>query len=213
MSVSDDEIRAGDADRERAVEVLRRATVEGKLTMEEFTERTDTAMASRTRGQLAKLTADLGSSSVAPSWRAPSAPQTPQVPQSPVVTSRISAFMGENQRFGRWRAEGRLEVKAIMGSCKVDLRSAEIVGPLLDIHVSCVMGEAKIFVPRGLDIRFEMKNVMGSCKDIRDNYDILPGSPVIRISGTCVMGNVEVLSRQPGMLEEWKRKLMGDEGQ
>lgn len=210
MSVSDDEIRAGDADRERAVEVLRRATVEGKLTMEEFTERTDTAMASRTRGQLARLTADLGGSSVAQSWQAP---PPPLAPQAPVITSRISAVMGENQRFGRWRAEGRLEVKSIMGSCKIDLRSAEIVGPLLDIHVSCVMGEAKIFVPRGLDIRFEMKNVMGSCKDIRDNYDILPGSPVIRISGTCVMGNVEVLSRQPGMLEEWKRKLMGDEGQ
>lgn len=202
MSVSDDDLRAGDSDRERAVDVLRQATVEGKLTMEEFAARTDTAMASRTRGELARLTADLGGGSAVRSW---------QLPQAGNVTSHISAVMGENHRFGRWRAEGRLNVKAIMGSCKIDLRSAEIVGPMLDIHVSCIMSETKIYVPRGLDIRFELKNVMGSCKDIRGNFDILPGAPVIRVSGTCVMGNVEILSREIGKLEEWRHKFLGDE--
>lgn len=203
MSVPDDEIRAGDADRERAVEELRRATVEGKLTMEEFSERTDTAMASRTRGQLAKLTADLGSSSGAvQTWQAPPAPRVS------TVTSHITAIMSENNRFGRWRAEGRLNIKSIMGSCKVDLRSAEIVGSLLDIQLICLMAEVKIYVPRGLDIRFEVKSFMGSCKDIRGNSDILPGSPVIRISGSCVMGDVQIFS-DDGKISEWRRQFLG----
>lgn len=50
---------AGNADRERAVDVLRAGFTEGRLTQEEFTERVERAYASRTYGELGGLTADL----------------------------------------------------------------------------------------------------------------------------------------------------------
>ncbi len=50
---------AGNADRERAVDVLRAGFTEGRLTQEEFTERVQRAYASRTYGELGGLTADL----------------------------------------------------------------------------------------------------------------------------------------------------------
>lgn len=50
---------AGNADRERAVDVLRAGFAEGRLTQEEFTERVERAYASRTYGELGGLTADL----------------------------------------------------------------------------------------------------------------------------------------------------------
>lgn len=53
------ELRASDADRERAVEVLREGFSQGRLTAEEFHERVDTAYAAKTVAQLADLTADL----------------------------------------------------------------------------------------------------------------------------------------------------------
>lgn len=51
--------RASDADRERAVELLRAAFVEGRLTNDEYDERVAHAYASRTYGDLTRLIADL----------------------------------------------------------------------------------------------------------------------------------------------------------
>jgi len=52
-------IRASDADRDEVLERLRRAHVEGRLDAEELTDRAGTALAARTVGELAALTADL----------------------------------------------------------------------------------------------------------------------------------------------------------
>lgn len=52
-------IRAGDADRERVVEALRRAYSEGRLDAEEFGQRTDSAYAATYVDDLPPLLADL----------------------------------------------------------------------------------------------------------------------------------------------------------
>jgi hypothetical protein len=56
---SDHLIRASDQDREVVVTALRDAYTVGRLTLEEFDERTTAAYASRTWGDLRKLTEDL----------------------------------------------------------------------------------------------------------------------------------------------------------
>jgi hypothetical protein len=53
------DIRASDAERAAAVELLQAAVAEGRITMAEFDERTQAAFAARTRGELDVLTADL----------------------------------------------------------------------------------------------------------------------------------------------------------
>lgn len=58
---------AGNADRDRAVDVLRAGFVEGRLTQEEFTERVARAYKSRTYGELGELTADLPAGPFPPS--------------------------------------------------------------------------------------------------------------------------------------------------
>ena len=52
-------LRASDADRERAVDVLKAGFAEGRLTREELSARQARALAARTYGELAALTADL----------------------------------------------------------------------------------------------------------------------------------------------------------
>ncbi|MBO0803504.1 MAG: DUF1707 domain-containing protein, partial [Nocardiopsaceae bacterium] len=52
-------MRASDADRDAVVDVLRDAYTAGRLTLEEFGERTSAAYAGRTWGELRELTADL----------------------------------------------------------------------------------------------------------------------------------------------------------
>lgn len=56
---ADDGIRASDHDRESAVEVLRDAYTAGRLNLDEFDERTTTAYAAKTWGDLRALTSDL----------------------------------------------------------------------------------------------------------------------------------------------------------
>jgi DUF1707 SHOCT-like domain len=54
-----DRIRASDSDRENVVAILREAYSAGRLTLEEFDERTTAAFAARTWGSLRELTSDL----------------------------------------------------------------------------------------------------------------------------------------------------------
>jgi hypothetical protein len=57
--------RVGDADRNRAAELLKEAHAAGYLTLDEIDERLSAALAARTRGELDRLVADLP-----PDWRA-----------------------------------------------------------------------------------------------------------------------------------------------
>ncbi|HXZ73010.1 MAG TPA: DUF1707 domain-containing protein [Streptosporangiaceae bacterium] len=71
---TDDAIRASDADREHAVGLLRDGYACGRLTLDEFDERTTAAFASRTWGELRKLTQDL-----------PAPGQRPPLPAAPAA--------------------------------------------------------------------------------------------------------------------------------
>jgi hypothetical protein len=62
----DPALRASDADRDAVADLLRGAHAEGRLTVEELYERLDAALAARTIGDLAPLTADLPVPSRAP---------------------------------------------------------------------------------------------------------------------------------------------------
>ena len=53
------DLRVGDVEREAVARRLDRALREGRITVVEFDERVAAAWASRTRGQLDELTADL----------------------------------------------------------------------------------------------------------------------------------------------------------
>ncbi len=57
--MTDRPIRASDKERESVVDVLRDAYTDGRLTLEEFDERTSVAYASKTWADLRELTADL----------------------------------------------------------------------------------------------------------------------------------------------------------
>jgi hypothetical protein len=57
--MTDRPIRASDQERESVVDVLRDAYTDGRLTLDEFEERTSAAYAAKTWGDLRELTADL----------------------------------------------------------------------------------------------------------------------------------------------------------
>lgn len=68
-AVTPPDVRASDEDRRRVVTELERHTAEGRLTLEEFSERVGRAYAATTNGELAAITSDLPAS--APPRREP----------------------------------------------------------------------------------------------------------------------------------------------
>lgn len=71
-----DELRAGDADRDRVAERLREALAEGRLDAAEFQDRLDACYHARTLGELVPLTGDLPPGDFYPTPR-PLAPEHP----------------------------------------------------------------------------------------------------------------------------------------
>ena len=107
---SDHTIRASDVDREVVVATLRDAYTAGRLTLEEFDERTSAAYASKTWGELRKLTEDLPSQPVlgsdVPGRRLPSAalPSPCPPPRCPRIPSGAT---GRSRQSGTGRARSR----------------------------------------------------------------------------------------------------------
>lgn len=85
--VNDHSIRASDQDREVVVATLRDAYTAGRLTLEEFDERTSSAYDSKTWGDLRKLTEDLPSQPIlgadVPGRRLPAPAPPPTLPAHP----------------------------------------------------------------------------------------------------------------------------------
>jgi hypothetical protein len=57
--MTDPQLRASDADRQRVVAALERHTAAGRLTLEEYADRVDSVLAARTHGELGAVTDDL----------------------------------------------------------------------------------------------------------------------------------------------------------
>jgi Domain of unknown function (DUF1707) len=110
-SPSSPPLRASDADRDRAIEVLRAAVADGRLDPAEFDERLDLALAARTIDALAPLTADLiaarGSDGTLTLPRA----GTPAQPAAELLT--ITERHGSVRRDGRWTLPHRLALRTV----------------------------------------------------------------------------------------------------
>ena len=99
--MTDRPIRASDRERESVVDVLRDAYTDGRLTLEEFEQRTSAAYASKTWSDLRELTGDLP---VEPVLGA----DLPQRQPRPVPVAQVVPAVPRPRHGGRDRPLGRL---------------------------------------------------------------------------------------------------------
>src|SRR3954471_6880898 len=120
--------RAGDADRERALVVLRDATVSGHLTLDEFSERIERAELARTQGELEAVTADLPARSGEAALPARHSAIFSRLPRSggPALRPRHSAIFSRLQRSGRWQLAPESRVLSVGGTIELDLGQATL---------------------------------------------------------------------------------------
>lgn len=173
------ELRASDADRDATVELLARAASDGRLTLEEYTERSEKALECRTHGELRQLTRDL------PDTPAP----RPADPGHPV--EELTAILGNESRKGRWTVPERLKVRSVLGDCHLEMQEALLTAPTTYIEVRAILGACTIYVPEGVDVRLNGRAVLGE-KSCRMAGDPEPGAPVIEVTCNVHLGSVVV---------------------
>jgi hypothetical protein len=103
-------LTASDSDRERVLDMLKTAFVQGQLTKHEFDSRAGQALVAQTFGDLTALTADIVTSSVPRPVRMPA--KTPSLPTHAVVTAMACAMFGLTAIFladmpGVWASPAR----------------------------------------------------------------------------------------------------------
>ncbi|GAA0912673.1 DUF1707 SHOCT-like domain-containing protein [Nonomuraea longicatena] len=176
------DLRASDAEREDVVEQLRVASVDGRLTLVELTDRTEAAYKATTRAELALITQDLPDTG--PAAYRPAAPQRKK--------RWFMSIMGDTKRRGKWRVDSDLAALSVMGDVVLDLREAEVRTDVIDITAIAVMGDVKIIVPDGVEIDLDGFALMGDKK-----VDVLEAPhgmrvPVVRVHGYALMGDIKV---------------------
>jgi hypothetical protein len=193
------DLRASDAEREHAVEILGDAAVDGRLSVGELDERIQLAYATHTVGELAALLADVSpdalSGSVPASTRR--GDRVAAVREGRGVR-RVVSIMGASHRRGHWRIAKRCSVVSVMGAGRIDLCDVELSHVVTRLNVYSLMGGAEIRVPAGVHVQVSKLAFMGG-NDVRlDDQAPRAQRPLIRIRLVSIMGGAKVrVGRKP----------------
>ena len=172
-------LRAADADRERTVATLREHAVEGRLSLEEFTDRMSTAYLARTKDELEELLRDL-----------PSGGTTPVSRRKP--TRLVFSVLGSSEREGRIRVKRRVACLTCFGNVDLDLRQATLERDVVTIVALGMFGAIDVYVPEGVEIDLH-GFALGGHKRARGN-DPPPRSetPLVRVFAISVFAGIDV---------------------
>lgn len=171
-------LRASDADRHRAAELLRDAAGDGRLGLDELDDRLERVYAAKTHAELAPAVADLGP--VEPAREAD---------VEPLVLETRSGSVKQN---GYWVVPRQITARCTSGNVTVDFTEADCPHADVVVEASVTSGNVTVIVPRGWAVRIESAQVgMGNVKNKATDPPLL-GKPLVRVRGTVRSGNIKV---------------------
>ncbi|GAA2122683.1 DUF1707 SHOCT-like domain-containing protein [Actinomadura napierensis] len=172
-------LRASDGDRDRVLVRLHTAYAEGRLSETELDQRIDLALAARTEDDLAEVSADLPGAAASP----------PATDRGPAGRFQM-AYKSTVRRTGIWRLPERFTTVVYKGHALLDLRAAELDGPVTTIRVLAYKSTVDVIVPPG--VRVETGG-MGVSADLHGAPG--PDAPVVHIQGFAYKGEIEAKDR------------------
>jgi hypothetical protein len=168
------DVRASDAERDATVERLREAAAEGRLTLEELTDRIEAASGALMRSDLVRLTADLPATAM----------------RGEVVHEPSLRAMGDIKRRGPWVVPADARFRTYLGHIKLDLRQAQIDAFETHIHAQALFGNVDLLVPEGVEVVVRAHTQVGQTKI--DAGGGIPGAPRIVLTGGTFFGDIKV---------------------
>jgi hypothetical protein len=191
-------VRASDADRERAIVLLREHAVAGRLTLEEFTDRMSAASGAVTKAELDELTRDL-----------PAAPASAATSRRGPTRFVVSLF-GSSEREGRLRVRGRVACLAAFGNVDLDLRRATLEGEAITIVAIAAFGATDVYLPEGIEVDLHGFALFGH-KGLRGNDPPpQPGTPLVRVWALSFCAGIDVWRVPIAWTEKtWREVIRG----
>ncbi|MFE0374776.1 DUF1707 domain-containing protein [Streptomyces inhibens] len=189
-------VLASDAEREDMVERLREATAEGRLTLEELAERSEAAYLARTREELRSVGEDL--------------PHVTRPESSASATGQRSfrAVFGDVTHHSPSLEHG-IEATAVFGDLTLDLCAspAPSTGELT-IEARALVGDVHLLLPEGVRVEMNCSKVLGDLRNVtREHSGPEAVTPLIRITGSAVLGDIVVAHPNSDRRTYWQKWL------
>ncbi|MCU1645956.1 MAG: hypothetical protein JWN03_6231 [Nocardia sp.] len=219
--IGDRDLRVSDIEREHVGRLLQRAVGLGMLSLGEFTERMDTALAAKTRGELNTVLVDLPGIRLAgqPAPKAPQFVYTPRPqygfarpqygsrPAHPVGAGNvIRSRMSGVKRNGNWQVPQTLLVNSFMSGVSLDFTQAAMATQVVEIRVDDFFSSLELIVPAEGTVDMNGLDLVGSSA----NNKVRTGPPMgplhIVVHGSIRFGSVT--AKHP-FGTHWKRFLNG----
>ena len=168
------ELRASDEERDRIATELARARAEGRITLDELSERLDLVLAARTRADLEPVMRDLPAEG-SPTRR---------------PTHWTISVLGGSQQTGRWRIERKTRAISLIGGTHLDLRKAEVQGAEATITCFACIGGIEVIVPEGVDVDVGGMTLIGGRHVELSDAPRRAGTPLIRVRAYAFLGGI-----------------------
>ena len=210
-----------DAERERTVALLSDRFADDSLDVDEFDRRVAAAHDATSSDALAQIVADLAG---AKATNTAIAKTTTTVTTTTTTTTTdhamivrddphrseavsLSAIFGGVDRRGRWSVPKKMTLRCVMGGMQLDFREADFAPGVTELHITCIMGGLEMILPPDVQVDAACTSIMGGV-DARHpgTAPTAPNAPRIRITGTLIMGGIDVQWRLPGESRRDSRK-------
>jgi hypothetical protein len=185
------DLRASDAERDRAAAVLGGAMAAGRLTSAEYAERLDAVYTAKSLGDLAPLTRDLPAEDASGAGVA-TADRT-----------RVAARFSKVIRNGRWVAGRHTRLTSRFGALIVNFADAVLPGREITLEIDAFCAKLIIVVPEGAQVideggaLFAKRAIYGRGAGDADG-------PVIRLTGDARFSKVAVHRGRYNPYDAWE---------
>ncbi|WP_442916610.1 DUF1707 domain-containing protein [Lentzea sp. NBC_00516] len=168
------ELRVSDAEREHVVTLLNKAVGRGMITLDEFTVRTDTALAAKTRADLNVVLLDL-----------------PGMVNNEVARERteLKNTMSTTTRKGHWVVPNELVIRNTLGTTNLDFTAAD-VPPVVNVDLDVSLGTVKLLLPAGSSVNAD--DVEITAGELKDKVHNSVGNPHFQLKGAVRGGTVVI---------------------
>ncbi|WP_157101125.1 DUF1707 SHOCT-like domain-containing protein [Nocardia shimofusensis] len=214
--MGDRDLRVSDAEREHVGQLLQRAVGLGMLSLGEFTERMDTALAAKTRGELNAVLIDLPgvrlvgdpafhghAFGAGAAYRRPPAGQ--QASGNDSSSNVIRARISEVSRRGRWNVPPTLHLNNWAASVTLDFTEAVMSTQVVEIFVDDFCSSLNLVVPAEATVNLDGLELIAAsvANKVRTGPPLGPLHVVVR--GRVRFGSVT--AKRP-LMDHW-RALLG----
>ncbi|MDJ0394727.1 DUF1707 domain-containing protein [Rhodococcus sp. G-MC3] len=176
-------LRVSDAEKEHVGQLLQRAVGQGMLSLGEFTERMDTALAAKTRGELNSVVADLPGMQIAEQHR----PEHQFYSRPPAGTHGhevgqrggaggdvVKGTMSTVSRKGPWHVPPKLSIESKMSTVTLDFTQAVMSTQVVEVTVNDYCSTISLVVPPEATVDLNAVETVGGSA----NNKVRTGPPI-----------------------------------